>query len=1049
MAWRPKPGAIRTPALGGQPDDHWPAADRPIMSADQDMLGRGRFAKRVAEVINGAGQREESSVLAIVGPWGSGKSSVINLACEELEALNSPWKICAANPWAPPDVPSLIAELFAAIRSGVPKGKRGRKATQLIAEWGALVSADLLLVTGREKAMAMAAGVAAGVAARVAQHGVQRPMQDVFQELSAELGSLNLQVLVILDDVDRLQPDELLMLFKAIRLIASFPGVYYLLAYDEHTVLDILIDTPIARNSRDRALAYLEKIVQVPLAMPPTEYFYGRKLLTEGLTTLLGRRGAPLTDEQKYRFDVLYDSLLHHTLAEPRAVGRFLGQLTAYLPLIDPAELDLVDLLTLVHLRSFAPATHRLLSRSKALLTSTELLPAGAPLREALDARVNSECGDFCTEVLGVLTEVFPVLRDTSGDADKSIRAKLDIQLREESRRVSVAEYFERYFLLGLPVTDISDSVAREALRAIARDERNDARTRVEEKLADEDPAAASIVVRKLTRLTRAGDVIEVAVVGPVIRYAVSIAELRPDDALDEYFEAWAVAALTRIARDRPDPIPAFISGLSDDAVRRLSSAVDRADRGDDQVRSAYSLMREVIAREAGSRILDHLRRRDEADLAFPFVPLARAASQGTRHKGVVSRLIAGLDSSEYTLADLAARFVEVGTYPDGRQKLLGLSADPLITLLGLIELGDRCAILSSATDIGSFDEHDVTWEGRGRAGIPLLNAELQKRRAVAPTPPSGVLKQPGQSALWDRGPRRWGNRPELTTSSPAEPRPLLCVRAAVLLPGLSQGFPGVSPPTEISDEQRAKVIQEALQKSLLTDWFRAMTRKFGVEAEPRWEENGYTTSSFAGFVLSRADPPESSGPLPLQAHCAVTSGAAVPGGPDGLAVALDLLIDMPFPSEEAAQGGVESSAIPTGLGPSLSPWPTPELKSLSGLVQMMTNSVVPTARIVASRLLNLNATDGNVGLWLATTTSFGEILDLDQFSAVPGSGSHNEVSVFASLPLEPGQHFDTDPYFGSVRGLAVHLIDQLLQQEHRRGYVETLHALRTPTISL
>lgn len=296
MAWRPKPGAIHAPgalpALGSQPDDHWPSADRPIMSADQDMLGRGRFARRVAEVINGARQREESSVLAIVGPWGSGKSSVIKLARAELEALNPSWKICTANPWAPPDVSSLIAELLAAIRTAVPKGKRGRKAVQLIAEWGVLVSADLSLITGRDKALAMAAGVGATVAARLAQRQVQRPMQDVLQELSAELRALNLQVLVVLDDVDRLQPDELLMLFKAIRLIASFPGVYYLLAYDEETVLDILTDTPIARNSRDRALAYLEKIVQVPLAMPPTEYFYGRKLLTEGLATLLERRGA-------------------------------------------------------------------------------------------------------------------------------------------------------------------------------------------------------------------------------------------------------------------------------------------------------------------------------------------------------------------------------------------------------------------------------------------------------------------------------------------------------------------------------------------------------------------------------------------------------------------------------------------------------------------------------------------------------------------------------------------------------------------------------------
>ena len=30
-------------------------------------------------------------------------------------------------------------------------------------------------------------------------------------------------------------------------------------------------------------------------------------------------------------------------------------------------------------------------------------------------------------------------------------------------------------------------------------------------------------------------------------------------------------------------------------------------------------------------------------------------------------------------------------------------------------------------------------------------------------------------------------------------------------------------------------------------------------------------------------------------------------------------------------------------------------------------------------------------------------------------------------------------------RGLAIHLIDQLLQEERRRGYAETLHALRGP----
>jgi hypothetical protein len=112
----------------------------------------------------------------------------------------------------------------------------------------------------------------------------------------------------------------------------------------------------------------------------------------------------------------------------------------------------------------------------------------------------------------------------------------------------------------------------------------------------------------------------------------------------------------------------------------------------------------------------------------------------------------------------------------------------------------------------------------------------------------------------------------------------------------------------------------------------------------------------------------------------------------------------------------------------------------------MMTNSVIPTTWPAASQILELNATDGNIGLWLATTTSFSEILGLDQFPVVPGSGpGQNEVSAFARLPLEPGEHFDTGPHTGSVRGLAIHLIDQLLQQETRRGYAEALHALRGP----
>jgi hypothetical protein len=997
------------------------------------MLGRDRFAKRVATVINEIPQMEESSVLAIVGPWGSGKSSVINLACEELKKLGSSWKVRRARIWASPDVSGVVAELFAAIKSVYSDDSRAGKALELLGKYAPLVTPALSLVPVVGNLLQ---GMADNATALVTSRQ-QQPMQQLFDKLAEELRELDLRILVVLDDVDRLQPDELLMLFKAIRQVAPFPGVYYLLAYDEQTVIGILTDTPIANHSQNRAIAYLEKIVQIPLAMPPVEYYYARKLLTDGLEKLLLSLRAPFTDQQESRFRDLYAIMLHRTLAEPRAVNRFLRQVTAYLPLIDPAELDLVDLLTLIHLRSFAPATYRLLARSKATLTSAQ--PAPALFREALDSYVQSECGDVRDEVQASLAGLFPALQDASDEVARITQAKLDLVSREKHKRVSAAAYFDRYFLLGLPINDIHDVTVRDALHAIANNELNEARTTLEKRIRPDDPAAASAALRKLARLSETDDALDFIMLGTIARYAIDRPTLWQDPLIAEDVQAWAAAALARIAQATPDATPGLTDRLDDLGLLRLCEAVERAYP---EGHNHYPGLRIQVARTIMPRILAHLDKGDQALPTLPFIPFSEFVAKNGIRNEYHQQLVAGMDANKFTVSDLAARFVQVEAGPDGQEQVSAIAAAALIALMGLAELGDRyAAIMDSDTAVPSFDAHDTTWDGRRKAGLSLLTAELQKRHAVPPTPPSGVLKRPEESPLWDRGPRSWASRPELDPApSPASKR-LLCIRAAALLPGGSQGFPRVSPTTEIPVEQRTTIIQETLQKSLLTNWFRTMTRRLGVEAEPRWEETGPTNAILAGFALSLADPPEDAQPVPVPVHarCAVTSGPVTPGGTDGLALALDLLIDMPFPSEPE---------------PSFSPWPSPELESLLGLVQMMMNSAIPTTRTAASQMLSLNAVDGHVGVWLATTTTFGEILDLDQFPAVPGSGpGRNEVSAFARLPLEPGENFGTDSSasthspVGSVHGLAVHLIDQLLQQEHRRGYAKTLHALRVPTI--
>src|SRR5947209_14756860 len=60
-----------------QPMAIW--ADEPISKAEEDTLGRTVFATRVAELIETATADAPSIVFGLVGPWGSGKSSVLNL----------------------------------------------------------------------------------------------------------------------------------------------------------------------------------------------------------------------------------------------------------------------------------------------------------------------------------------------------------------------------------------------------------------------------------------------------------------------------------------------------------------------------------------------------------------------------------------------------------------------------------------------------------------------------------------------------------------------------------------------------------------------------------------------------------------------------------------------------------------------------------------------------------------------------------------------------------------------------------------------------------
>lgn len=53
-------------------------SEKPIKDKDKDKLKRNRFATNIAENINNY-DYDESITIGLMGSWGSGKSSIINI----------------------------------------------------------------------------------------------------------------------------------------------------------------------------------------------------------------------------------------------------------------------------------------------------------------------------------------------------------------------------------------------------------------------------------------------------------------------------------------------------------------------------------------------------------------------------------------------------------------------------------------------------------------------------------------------------------------------------------------------------------------------------------------------------------------------------------------------------------------------------------------------------------------------------------------------------------------------------------------------------------
>ena len=135
-------------------------------------------------------------------------------------------------------------------------------------------------------------------------------------------------------------------------------------------------------------------------------------------------------------------------LDTPRAINRFGAQLRLVLPLHQSGEVDLVDLILLTLIRLHAPKVFEAIRSRKDLLTGERSSETKFDWEGVIGDRVTS---NSVTAVQEVVESLFPA---TSVRPDH----------KTPGPRVANAEYFDRYFVQGIPDHDVADYAVQRAI---------------------------------------------------------------------------------------------------------------------------------------------------------------------------------------------------------------------------------------------------------------------------------------------------------------------------------------------------------------------------------------------------------------------------------------------------------------------------------------------------------------------------------------------------------------------------------------------------------
>lgn len=338
-------------------------SDLPVVDPADDSYGYAPFASRLATAIV-ENKSPRGLVIAVHGKWGSGKSSLLNFIKHDLKKLPDQRRpvIFDFNPWWFEGRDQIASQLLAEFSSQLPdKLKFARKAAKLLGEYSKEIASAAATYSGHSW-MKWPVQWLAGYIPKLKAFLEPAGFPQLKKKVGAALTASGKRFVFFVDDIDRLTPDEGRDFFRAIKALADFPEVVYVLFFDREEVGKAL-----SASLKMDGEAYLEKIVQAPFHLPAVDRQQLQQKLFKGLDSIIEAHPMPFAFDQG-RWVEVYSDGLDRMIRKPRDIVRVLNAISVVYPPV-AGEVNPVDFIALEFLRVFEPQAYGSIRDAKDFFT--------------------------------------------------------------------------------------------------------------------------------------------------------------------------------------------------------------------------------------------------------------------------------------------------------------------------------------------------------------------------------------------------------------------------------------------------------------------------------------------------------------------------------------------------------------------------------------------------------------------------------------------------------------------------------------------------------